>query len=235
MDALGINLGYLLVQIFGFVIVLIVLGAWVYKPLIDMLEKRREMIAKGLEDANVAAEARANAEAKAETILAEAQSKASGVVSDGSKKAEQAVKDIKVAAEAEAVEIRKKAVEDAEQEREALLGEVRGQIAALAMAATQKLLGEALDDKRQHVLINEFFSGIKDGKVVVEIADGDAVITSALPLTDTEKATLSQTLKGELEYKVDPAILGGLVIKVGDKVLDSSIAGKLESMRQNVK
>ncbi len=235
MDALGINLGYILVQIFAFAILFIILKAWVYTPLVDMLENRREMIAKGLEDANVAAEARANAEAKAETILNEAQAKASEVVREGSTKAEDAVKDIKIAAEAEATEIKKKAVEDAEKEREALLGEVRGQVAALAMAATQKLLGEALDEKRQHVLIDEFFSGIKGDKVVVEIAEGDAVVTSALPLTDDEKANLTETLKGSVEYKVDPSILGGLVIKVGDKVLDSSIAGKLESMRQSVK
>lgn len=235
MDALGINLGYLLVQIFAFFILLTVLGAWVYRPLMDMLEKRRETIAKGLEDANVAAEARANAEAEAEKVLIEAQSKASKVVSEGSKKAEDAVKDIKVAAKAEAAEIKKKALEDAEQEREAILGEVRGQVAALAMAATQKLVGEVLDEKRQRALIDEFFSGVKDSKVVVEIAEGDAVITSALPLTDAEKASLEKTLKGRLEFKVDPAILGGLVIKVGDKVLDSSVAGKLESMRQNVK
>jgi len=235
LDALGINLGYLLVQIFGFFIVLTVLGAWVYRPLMDMLGKRRETIAKGLEDANVAAEARANAEAKAETILNEAQAKASEVVREGSTKAEDAVKDIKIAAEAEAAEIKKNAVEEAEKEREALLGEVRGQVAALAMAATQKLLGEALDEKRQHVLIDEFFSGIKGNKVVVEIAEGDAVVTSALPLTDAEKSNLAETLKGSVEYKVDPSILGGLVIKVGDKVLDSSIAGKLESMRQSLK
>lgn len=235
MDALGINLGYLLVQIFAFAILFIILKAWVYTPLVDMLENRREMIAKGLEDANVAAEARANAEAKADTILNEAQAKASEVVREGSTKAEDAVKDIKIAAEAEATEIKKKAVEEAVKEREALLGEVRGQVAALAMAATQKLLGEALDEKRQHVLIDEFFSGIKGDKVVVEIAEGDAVVTSALPLTDAEKSNLTETLKGSVEYKVDPSILGGLVIKVGDKVLDSSIAGKLESMRQSLK
>jgi F-type H+-transporting ATPase subunit b len=235
LDALGINLGYLLVQIFAFAILFIILKAWVYTPLVDMLENRREMIAKGLEDANVAAEARANAEAKADTILNEAQAKASEVVREGSTKAEDAVKDIKIAAEAEATEIKKKAVEEAVKEREALLGEVRGQVAALAMAATQKLLGEALDEKRQHVLIDEFFSGIKGDKVVVEIAEGDAVVTSALPLTDAEKSNLTETLKGSVEYKVDPSILGGLVIKVGDKVLDSSIAGKLESMRQSLK
>jgi len=33
------------------------------------------------------------------------------------------------------------------------------------MAATQKLIGEALDEKRQKALIDEFFSSVKGGKV----------------------------------------------------------------------
>ncbi|MEN8261069.1 MAG: F0F1 ATP synthase subunit delta, partial [Pseudomonadota bacterium] len=33
-------------------------------------------------------------------------------------------------------------------------------------------------------------------------------------------------------FRVDPAILGGLVVRVGDKVLDGSVAGQLETMRQ---
>jgi len=127
-----------------------------------------------------------------------------------------------------------------EEERNQLLGEVRGQIAALAMAATQKLVGETLDANRQRALIEEFFSGIKAGKVtVVEPVEGDkAIVTSALPLTEEEQKTIKdQVLKGqgEVTFKVNPTILGGLVVRVGDKVLDGSVAGQLESMRQNLK
>lgn len=240
MEALGINLGYVFVQIFNFGILFVVLRAWVYKPIIKMLSERREKIAKGLEDARVAAEARANAEAKAEEIIAEAQNKASEIVREATVRAEEATKDIKVAAEKDAAETRKDALADIEEERAQVLGEVRGQIAALAMAATQKLVGEALDEKRQRALIDEFFSGIKAGKVsVVEPASGDsAVVTSALPLTEAEQKTVKdQVLKGqgEVTFKVNPAIMGGLVVRVGDKVMDGSVAGQLESMRQNLK
>ena len=63
MEALGLNLGYLFVQIFNFLIIFIVLRAWVFKPIMGLLEKRRTAIAQGLEDARIAAEARANAAA----------------------------------------------------------------------------------------------------------------------------------------------------------------------------
>lgn len=236
MEALGINLGYVFVQLFNFLVLLVILKAWVYGPITKLLEDRREKIAQGMEDARIAAEARANAETEAEKIIADAQAEASKLVREASNRAEEVARDLKAAADKEASEAVAAAREGVKEERDALLSEVRGQIAALAMAATQKLIGEALDEKRQHALIDEFFSGIKGGKVVVaEGIEGDAVVTSALPLTDSEKKNVEATLKGNVAFKVDPGILGGLVIRVGDKVLDGSVANKLDAMRQNVK
>ena len=45
MEGLGINLGYLLVQIFNFAIMFVVLKEWAYKPILKMLEERRAAIA----------------------------------------------------------------------------------------------------------------------------------------------------------------------------------------------
>jgi len=245
MEKLGINLGYLLVQIFNFLIIFVVLRAWVYKPITNMLEKRREAIAKGLEDARIAAEARANAETEAQKIILEAQAKAGLVIREASDRAELAAKDIRAGAEAEAAKAKDSALADATDERNRMLGELRGQVAALAIAATQKLVGEALDEKRQHALLQEFFSGVKAGKVVVledqKVKGNTALVTSALPLTDAEKATVQQEVlaklggKADVTYAVDPSILGGLVIRVGDKLVDGSVAGQLESLRQVIK
>jgi F-type H+-transporting ATPase subunit b len=239
-DALGINLGYLLVQIVSFAVLFLILNAWVYKPLVKMLESRKEKIQKGLEDARVAAEARDNAEAEAEKIVSAKQAEASELVRQATARAQEVEKEMKAAAEKEILEMKSQARAEIAEEKISALGEVRGQIAALAMAATQKLIGQTLDEKRQRALIDEFFSGIKDGKVaIIEPVEGDkAVITSALPLTDAEQKQIKDQVlkgKGEVEFAVNPAILGGLVVRVGDKVLDNSVAGQLESMRQNLK
>ena len=73
MEKLGFNLGSILIQIASFGILFVVLRAWVYKPLMGQLDKRRMTIAQGIEDARVAAEARANAERESNQIIAEAQ------------------------------------------------------------------------------------------------------------------------------------------------------------------
>ncbi|GAB4523588.1 MAG: hypothetical protein Fur0018_06440 [Anaerolineales bacterium] len=235
MEGLGINLGYVLVQIFNFAIMFVVLKEWAYKPILNMLETRRTTIAQGLEDARVAAEARANAEQEAQKILAEAQAKAAETVRAASERADEVGKEVKAAAEAEAAKIIERAHAEALAEKERVLAELRPQVAALAISAAQKLVGEALDEKRQRALLDEFFSGVKSGKVVVveETFAGQQVeVISALPLADAEKDTIRKDLGAEeVTFSVDPRILGGLVIKAGDRVLDASVAARLEGMR----
>jgi F-type H+-transporting ATPase subunit b len=238
MEALGINFGLIIIQIIAFTIVFLTLNAWVYKPMLDMMESRKQKIAQGLEDARVASEARANAEMEAAKVLAGAQAEANNIVREATERAASAGKDVKAAAEAEAAKAREAAMAEAELERNRILGDLRGQVAALAIAAANKLVGEALDEKKQRALIDEFFSGVKGGKVVIaEGLTGDsAEVTSALPLTKDEQQSVKKSVSvKEVSFKVDPAILGGLVIKVGDKILDGSVAGKLEGLRQTLK
>ncbi len=238
MEGLGINLGYLLVQIFNFGIMFVVLKEWAYKPILSMLEERRATIAQGLEDARVAAEARANAEQEAQKILADAQAKAAETVRAASERADEAAKEIKAAAEAEAAKIIERAHVEAEQEKERVLAELRPQVAALAISAAQKLVGEALDEKRQRALLDEFFSGVKSGKVVIvddTFAGQSVEVVSALPLTEEEQAAIRKQLAAdEVTFSVDPKILGGLIVKAGDRVLDASVAARLEGLRASI-
>lgn len=246
MEALGINLGYLLVQIFNFGIVFVVLRAWVFKPILNLLEKRRLAIAQGLEDARVAAEARANAEKDAQRILAEAQSTAQQRVRESTERAETASREIMQQAEADAARAREVALAEAAQERDRILADMRGQIATLAMAAAQRIVRDSLDEQRQRTILQEFFSGIESGRVrALEgvRANGAAAVevTSALPLTAQEQETIREQVLSKIgtpasvTFRVDPSILGGLIIRVGDKVLDSSVAGQLDAMRQNLR
>jgi F-type H+-transporting ATPase subunit b len=244
LEGLGLNLGYLLVQVFNFAIIFVILRAWVFKPILALLERRRLAIAQGLEDARVAAEARQNAEQEAKKIIAEAQTKAGQIVREASERAETQGRELMVEAETQVAKQREVALAEVEGERERILGELRGQVGALAMAAAQKLIGESLDQKRQHSLIDEFFSGVKAGKVTVlesdSLSGASAEVTSALPLTPEEKETIRQDLlaktgtQATVTFRVDPSILGGLVVRIGDKVLDGSVAGQLETMRQGL-
>jgi F-type H+-transporting ATPase subunit b len=245
LEGLGLNLSYLVVQIFNFLIIVAIMSAWAYKPVVKMLRTRREKIVQGLEDARISGEARANAEKEAAEVAAQAQQDAAKMVREATERAEEVHREIREAAEAEAATIRATAQEDAEQEKTRILGELRGQVGALAIAVAQKVIGESLDEKRQHALIDDFFSGVKTGKVVLlegeSVSGASAEVTSALPLTDAEQDVVREDIAKKLgesatiTFRVDPNILGGLVIRMGDKVLDGSVSGKLESLRQTLR
>src|SRR3954453_7086677 len=64
-----------------------------------------------------------------------------------------------------------------------------------------------------------------------------ATVTSAAPLTDEETAEVRKRVESmadstvELRTAVDPALLGGLTVQIGDRLLDASIRGRLERLR----
>ncbi|MFH1523384.1 MAG: F0F1 ATP synthase subunit B [Chloroflexota bacterium] len=245
MEQLGLNLGYLLVQIVCFFIIFVVVRVWIVKPLQGMLEKRRQKITQQLEDSRIAAEARANAEVEAKGVIADARVKAAHIISEATERADAAMGEVKADTNTEMAKMREAALAETKEERNQILSDLRGQVAVLAIAAAQKLVGESLDEKRQRALIDEFFSGVRSGKVVVlegeKLAGEKALVTSALPLTNDEQEKVKSDViskmgkDAEVEFKVDPTILGGLVVKVGDKVLNGSVSGQLESLRQSMR
>ncbi len=244
MERLGISLGFLLFQIFNFTILLILLYAWAYKPILNMLDKRKKKIAQGLEDARVAGESRANAEQETARLIAEAQNKANQLIREATDRAEAVGREIRAAADADAAKEREVALAEVQLERDHMLSDLRAQIASLAIAAAQKLVGESLDEQRQHTLLNEFFSGVRNGRVVVlegaNISGTSAEVISALPLSEEEMSIVKHDVlakvgsQATVTFRVDPDILGGLVIRVGGKQLDASVAGQLESLKQSI-
>ena len=63
-----------------------------------------------------------------------------------------------------------------------------------------------------------------------------AIVTTALPLSDGEKDQLRQSLRKkygeglEFTFKVDSSIVGGVIVQVGDKIIDGSVQTRLQSM-----
>jgi F-type H+-transporting ATPase subunit b len=233
MDALGINIGYLVMQILLFIVLMMVLTNYLYNPILNALEERKAKIAKGLEDARQASIARDNADADAKKVLDEARAEAARVRQEASVQAEETAKGIIAQANEESRSILAAAREDAEEERNNVLAELRGQVAAISIAAANKLVGAGLDESRQRALIADFFS-----KVPTEVQNmrgEQAEVTSALPLTAAEQDQVKQSLNAtNVTFRVDPSILGGLKIRIGDQVVDDSIASRMNAMRSSL-
>ena len=67
-----------------------------------------------------------------------------------------------------------------------------------------------------------------------------AEVTTAIPLDDEDKLSLAQRLTSlagntvVLKVKVDASLIGGIVIRIGDKLIDGSIRSKLEALKREL-
>lgn len=243
MEKLGINLTLLIAQIVNIVVLILLLRSVAYKPILKFLDGRREKIAKGLEDARKAEARLANIEADYSKRMDEARAEGQKVVAEMTANAEKQAAAIIAKANEDAARLKAQAQEEALLERNKALADLRTQVVALSMAAANKLVGEAMDASRQRALVDEFFSGVKSGKVVlldpgVSAGGAKAEVTSALPLSANEQASIKNDLTSrgaaEVEFKVDPKILGGLLVRVGDRVVDASVSGRMEAMKASL-
>ncbi len=225
---LGINAGFLIAQIVNFLILFVALRQFLWKRIVNMLDSRGAKIQKGLEDAQVAANARRNAEAEAETIRANARADISKGVEEGRLRGDEIAKQIEAEARTEAEKIRAEARTSAAAERDQQLAGLRGQIAAISLAATQKLIGAALDEKKAKSLIDGFFSDVPASALKL---GGTVEVVSAMPLDDAEKAKAKSAIGSDtVSFVVDPNILGGLIVRSGDRVVDGSVRSGLNDL-----
>ena len=231
---LGINAGFFIIQLINFaVLFLILLNVW--PRVTKFLDDRSARIAKSLEDARVAEQARANAERDAQKLLDERRAEGAKMVEEARGQADVQAKALIEQARVDAEGIRAKARQDAEEERSQLLSEVRGQVVQLALAASERLIGQSLtiDQGRAQQIVTDFFT--KSSSDLKNL--GDTVeVTTALPLNDGEKNALTKQIGAQaVNFKVDPGILGGVIARSGDRVIDGSVRAELDELANRLR
>lgn len=158
MEKLGINLGFLISQLVNFTLIAVLLTMLLYKPILNMLNQRKERIARSMADVDAARDAAAKAQQEYDRRIAEAQRKAQEIIAQAAQASEKVGAEIKAEAQREADVIRQQAREEATQERAHLLADVQSQIASLSMLATERVLGQAVDTNTQRKLIDQFLA-----------------------------------------------------------------------------
>jgi F-type H+-transporting ATPase subunit delta len=87
-------------------------------------------------------------------------------------------------------------------------------------------------------LLPEIVEALRERVHRAEIAPVPVEVVSAVALTDAQRKSLVAKLEAQyganlgLSYRIDPSILGGLVVRIGDKLIDGSVASKLTAMKQ---
>jgi F-type H+-transporting ATPase subunit b len=160
LEQLGINIGLLASQLVNFILLALLLYLVLYKPVLRMLNERKERIARSMADVDAARDAAAKAQLEYDRKVAEAQRKAQEIIAAAAQTGEKAKADIVADAHREADRIKQDAIADAEQQKVRALAEVQSQIAGLSMMATERVLGQAMDEKTQRQLISSFLADL---------------------------------------------------------------------------
>ena len=149
MDALGIEWSLLLAQIVNFLLMIVLLRMFLYQPVLNMLNARKERIAQSMKDAERVSAAAREAEQEKAKVLEQARREAQEIRAQATRDAEKIAQEVRGRADLEATDIRMKAQVDASRQIELALADANKQIADQAILATEKLLGRELADKAE--------------------------------------------------------------------------------------
>lgn len=123
------------------------------------------------------------------------------------------------------------------EEKEKVVSEIFGKYVSKDMSGLLELM---VVKQRQADIVETleyFIEKVKEHKNI-----GTAYVTTARALSDKQKSELVEKLlktthyvEFEMNYNVDASILGGMIVRIGDRVMDSSISNKLDSLTRQLK
>jgi F-type H+-transporting ATPase subunit b len=155
MDLLfDINPGLVIWTIVSFLVLMVLLGKFGWKPILKSLNEREEKIRSALEQAERTRVEAADMMKQNEKNLAHAEEEYQKMIREGKALAEKLKEDIVAKAKQQAQQELKLATEEIQRNVDAVKHQLRAEIADLAIKATEKILEETLDAKKQKQLID---------------------------------------------------------------------------------
>ena len=159
---LNIEPGLIFWTFVTFILLLFVLRAVAWKPILTMLEEREQRINESLAEAETA---RQEAERQGEenrVAMERAQVEARQAIAEGRELAELVAKEVRERAETEAGQLLEQARRTIQQERDRAVLELRNEVADLAILATRNILDDQLDENRGRQIVDDLISRLPE-------------------------------------------------------------------------
>lgn len=150
----------LVVQGFAFFAIVLLVMKYLWPPIIAAIEERQNKIAEGLSQAEKARKELADADARVAEEIKKARSEATTIVDKAHVQAAQIVDKAKQDAIVEATKQKAIAAADIEAQTHKAREELRGKVAALAVAGAEKILNREIDANAHKSLIDQLVTEI---------------------------------------------------------------------------
>lgn len=157
--ALGVDGKAFIIQLVSFVLAFVVLKKWAFTPIVRMMEQRRQTIESGVELGESMKKQQAALEAKVEKTLHEARQQADAIVAQAEDDARQAIREAETTARTKADGILKDAEARIETDTKRARQKLQGELVGLISEATEAIIGEKVDAKKDAQLIDRALKG----------------------------------------------------------------------------
>jgi F-type H+-transporting ATPase subunit b len=159
-----INLFQVLIAAANFVVFIAILWAFAFRPIAKILADRKARIEEGLRDAEQARLDRESAESERVAALQEARREANDILTRAQKVADDSRQADIAATKTELERMRERAAADIEAEKQRAIGELRAEVADLALRAAGRVVGETMTADREKRLVEEFLAESATGE-----------------------------------------------------------------------
>lgn len=153
--ALGLDIRIFFAQLINFAVLLLVLYRFAYRPLLNILDERKNAIEQGLKDAESARTKLEEMEVKEREVLEQAKKEAREIVAQSEISGKRQYEKILATAKEDADRMLEKTRKVLEAEQLALLTDAKKQVAELVMQTTEKVLAEKMDVQKDGELIRK--------------------------------------------------------------------------------
>ncbi|MGX7395147.1 F0F1 ATP synthase subunit B [Carnobacterium mobile] len=154
--------GDTIVVLVSFLLLMVLLKKFAWKPLMNIMEQREQNIASNIENAEIAKNEAERLAAERQEKLDKTRAEAATVLNKARESAESAEKELLAAARVEASRLKTDAKKEIENERQMALASVRNDVSALSIQIAEKLIGKELTTEGHAELINEYIERLAD-------------------------------------------------------------------------
>ena len=155
----------LLAQMLNFLLLVILLRVFAYKPIVKILKEREEKIANSIKQADDDA-AKAQATLKEyQDQLAGARLKAQDIMDKDEKRANEEHETSIQATKSEIEQMKQAAQQEIQRERAQAVEKLKGEVIALSVASAEKIVSKKIDANENEVLIKEFIDQLDKDKI----------------------------------------------------------------------
>lgn len=154
-EKLGIEPGLIIAQIVNFAIVALVLWKFAYKPVVDMLERRRKKIEQSINEAERIEQEREDLNKEIAAKLDEAKKTATQIIEDAKKAGADLATEMRADAEKEYKRMVEAASKEIEAKRDEVKSEIQAETTKLVVMALEKVSKETIDTKTNEKMVEK--------------------------------------------------------------------------------